>query len=349
MRQLHCPACRESAFFEQGQCSHCSARLTFDPSSLQFRSGDDQSACVNRSRIGCNWAAPDGAACPSCTLTRTIPLLSSPRNVVLWRRVEEAKRRLLYDLARLKLPLDGRGDGHIAFDILADDAGEPVMTGHLNGLITLSLTEADDAEREARRKQFREPYRTLLGHFRHEVGHFYWERLVDGTKLLQPFRLIFGDDTASYQESIQRYHGRVDRVYDRAAFISEYATSHPWEDWAETFAHFLHIVSTLDSASSLPLSLDRRSHQTLEDPYLEKDFEALLASWTPVAYTMNELNRSMGLSDAYPFDLTPAVRGKLHFVHMAILNLREQTRKKSRQTPSRRGAGHDVTVAVRSD
>ena len=266
---------------------------------------------------------------------------------MLWRRVEEAKRRLLYDLARLKLPLrDENTDWHIAFDILADDLGQPVMTGHLNGLITLSLSEADDAEREARRTQFREPYRTLLGHFRHEVGHFYWELLVDGTSLQQPFRLIFGDETVSYQESIKGYHARVDHTYDRAAFISEYATSHPWEDWAESFAHFLHIVSTLDSASSLPLLLDGRSHQTLEDPYMEKDFEALLASWTPVAHTMNELNRSMGLSDAYPFDLSPAVQGKLHFVHMAILNFHSRARGGTGQAKSTAGAAPGVTIAL---
>jgi hypothetical protein len=293
--------------------------------STEFWGNHNQRVCANRSLIGCNWVAQDdNCYCRSCSLTRTIPVIQQ-RNIALWRRAEQAKRRLLYDLARLRLPLGSQaGDRHIAFDILADEGSEPVMTGHLRGLITLSLSEADDVEREARRMRFGEPYRTLLGHFRHEVGHFYWDLLVDETKLQRPFRLIFGDETTDYKESIERYHARGDRSYDPAAFISEYATSHPWEDWAETFAHFLHIVSTLDSASSLPLSLDRRLHQTLEDPYMEKDFEALLASWSPVAYTINELNRSMGLSDAYPFELSAAARGKLHFVHMAVLTFREQ-------------------------
>ena len=328
MRQLHCPACHESIFFEQIYCTRCNAPLTFDASGMTFHCGDAV-ACANRSLIGCNWAAKESdALCPSCSLTRTIPTLQSPQNVALWRRVEVAKRRLLYDLARLELPLSDRGRSwQIAFDILADDLGQPVMTGHSNGLITMNLSEADDVEREARRTRFREPYRTLLGHFRHEVGHFFWELLVNGTKLQQPFRVIFGDETTSYREAIHRYHTRPDRVYDRAAFISEYATSHPWEDWAETFAHFLHIVSTLDSASSLPLSLNRRSHETLADPYLEKDFEALLSAWMLVSYTMNELNRSMGLSDAYPFELPLAVQGKLHFVHMAILNFRTHAQR----------------------
>ena len=324
MRRLYCPACHESIFFEQVLCGHCGARLVFDPLSLEFRCGDNEVACANRPLIGCNWLAqPDNSYCLSCSLTRTIPPLHSQRHIVLWRRVEQAKRRLLHDLARLKLPLsDKAGSRHITFDILADE-GRPIITGHLNGLITLSLSEADDVEREARRTAFREPYRTLLGHFRHEVGHFYWDLLVDRTKLQQPFRLIFGDETVGYQESIEQYHARADRSFDRAAYISEYATSHPWEDWAETFAHFLHIVSTLDSASSLPLSIDGGLHQRLEDPYMEKDFEALLASWMPVAYTVNELNRSMGLSDAYPFELSRVVRGKLHFVHMVILNFRK--------------------------
>jgi hypothetical protein len=326
MRQLLCPECHQDIFFEQDHCAHCNASLLFDSSTLQMRSGHEANACVNRPLIGCNWGTTNqGGYCPSCALTRTVPPLQTTRNVVLWRRVEEAKRRLLYDLARLGLPLIGSvSHRHIVFDILSDDVGQPIMTGHFNGLITLSLSEADDAMRETRRVLFREPYRTLLGHFRHEVGHFYWDLLIDGTRLHQAFRLIFGDETVDYQASIEDYHRRAQRDYDRFGFISEYATSHPWEDWAETFAHFLHITSTLDSASSLPLSLSKRSYETLRDPYMESDFEALLASWTPVTYTMNELNRSMGLGDAYPFDLSPAVNGKLHFVHMAIQTFRRE-------------------------
>lgn len=322
MRKLTCAACYQNVFFEQERCSYCGARLVFDRSLFRFRADSEVTTCGNRQTIACNWAVNNHPYyCPSCAVTRTIPPLTTSRNVLLWRKVEEAKRRLLYDLARLMLPLSS-GANHVMFDILADDAGQPVMTGHLNGLITLNLSEADDATRETRRTHFREPYRTLLGHFRHEVGHFYWELLVDRMRLNQAFRLIFGDERMEYRSAIDNYHERSQRGYDNAAFITEYATSHPWEDWAETFAHFLHIVSTLDSAASLPLSVDRRSVATFRDPYLEHDFEALLASWTPVAYTMNELNRSMGLADAYPFDLSQAVKGKLHFVHMAILKFR---------------------------
>lgn len=326
MRLLHCPNCHARIFFEQTQCSNCDAALAFDLNRFGITELNSVTPCSNRALIGCNWAVDDGLSfCHSCRLTQTIPNLGSTRNVILWRHVETAKRRLVYDLRRLELPLAVPGGPRLSFDILADETpGQPVLTGHLGGHVTLNLAEADDAEREARRVAFREPYRTLLGHFRHEVGHYYWEVLIDGTDLQGPFRLIFGDERASYEDSLKRYHGRVDRSYDRSGFISEYATSHPWEDWAETFAHFLHIVSTLDSAASLPLSLGEREQQTLQDPYLERDFEALLSSWNPVAYSMNELNRSMGLSDAYPFHLMQAVKGKLHFVHMAILKFRER-------------------------
>jgi hypothetical protein len=284
-------------------------------------------ACENRDVIGCNWSVEGtGRYCRSCSLTRTIPNLGVTRNILLWKRAEEAKRRLVYDLARLCLPLLSRGGASVAFDILSDEE-QPVLTGHLYGLITLNLREADDVEREARRMSFREPYRTLLGHFRHEIGHFYWDILVSATSLQSPFRLVFGDETQDYQAALASYHNRADRSYDRRHFISEYASSHPWEDWAETFAHFLHIVSTLDSMAGLPLGLDGRAQQTLQDPYFESDFEALLALWEPLARSINELNRSLGLGDAYPFELSQAVKGKLHLVHMAIGRFRDELKR----------------------
>ena len=263
----------------------------------------------------------------SCRLTRTIPNLGTTRNVILWRKVEEAKRRLIHDLKRLKLPLVPDRRPPLAFDVLsADAAGHPIMTGHMGGLITLNLVEADDAEREAQRVALREPYRTLLGHLRHEVGHFYWEVLIADTGWLKPFRAIFGDESADYQAALAAYHNRADRAFDDASFITEYATSHPWEDWAETFAHFLHIVATLNSAAALPLFVDERARRTLQDPYREEDFDALLASWAPLSESLNELNRSIGQSDAYPFELSPAIKGKLHFVHMAMVSFREAAR-----------------------
>jgi len=321
---FQCPSCLQPVAFEHVACANCGTQLVFDPSCIELTKLALNQSCRNREIIGCNWCV-EGADwyCASCRLTRTIPHLGSTRNVMLWRRVEEAKRRLLYDLRRLGLPLVSRSGDRVVFDILSDEIN-PILTGHLSGVITLNLAEADDVEREARRVAFREPYRTLLGHFRHEIGHFYWDLLVNGTAFQAPFKLIFGDETQDYQAAISGYYGRTDRSFDRSGFISEYATSHPWEDWAETFAHFLHILSTLDSLAGLPLSLDERARLTLVDPYLESDFEALLALWTPLSRGLNELNRSLGMSDAYPFDISPAVKGKLHLVHMAISAFRGQ-------------------------
>lgn len=327
MREYRCPSCLDPVSFEQSECPQCGEGLLFQTGTLDIIRLEDARPCDNRTIIGCNWSVEaDGLYCASCCLNRVIPNLSVSRNVLLWRRVEEAKRRLIYDLRRLGLPLVSRSGNNIAFAILSDETG-PIITGHLSGLITLNLAEADDVEREARRIAFKEPYRTLLGHFRHEVGHFYWDLLVQGTKLQAPFDLIFGDASQDYQIAIANYYDRIEPGYDRNSFISEYATSHPWEDWAETFAHFLHILSALDTLAGLPLALDERARRVLEDPYVESDFEALLSSWTPVARSINQLNRSLGLGDAYPFKLAQAVIGKLHLVHMAIENFRNEPLK----------------------
>ena len=298
--------------------------MAFDSGSLEMQVSEGGAACANRPLIACNWFAEDGGIyCQSCRLTRTIPNLGSQSNILLWSSVERAKRRLIYDLYRLQLPIEG-----LAFDILADEiAGHPITTGHLAGLITLSLAEADDVEREMRRAAFREPYRTLLGHFRHEIGHFYWDALIADSQLKGPFRVVFGNER-SYGDSLSAYHARAGRLRDHEGFVSEYATAHPWEDWAETFAHFLHVVSTLDTAAAASIGVEAQSPGEQADPYLATDFDSLLMSWNSVAQTMNELNRSMGLGDAYPFRLSPAVKGKLHLVHMAVCNFRDRLRPK---------------------
>ncbi|MCP3440647.1 putative zinc-binding metallopeptidase [Bradyrhizobium sp. CCGUVB14] len=298
--------------------------LIFDPENMAMIGAESATECVNRNIINCNWrAVATTPYCMSCSLTNVIPATQNPRNVALWKRVEEAKRRLIYDLRRLRVPIAFAGGFRLAFEILSDEHA-PVMTGHESGLITLNLAEADDVQREIRRVSFREPYRTLLGHFRHEIGHFYWNALINEAGFRAPFRLVFGDETEDYQAALADYYARQDWSCDPATHISMYATSHPWEDWAETFAHFLHIVSTLDSLEGLPLSLDARGEHTLNDPYLESDFGALLELWTPLALTINRLNRSLGLADAYPFAISPAVEGKLRLVHMAITAFRNR-------------------------
>lgn len=324
MRGSKCPYCGTPLAFEQLACNECRMPAIFDPDKMAMVKSESARSCSNRGVIACNWcAAADGSLCSACSLTRVIPDISNSRNLLLWKRVEEAKRRLLYDLWRLHLPLCSQQGMQVGFEILSDEHG-PVLTGHRAGLITLNLAEADDVEREARRVSFRESYRTLLGHFRHEIGHFYWSVLIDEPQLHAPFRLIFGDETSDYEAALTAYYARQDRSYDPAIHISLYATSHPWEDWAETFAHFLHIVATLDSLAGLPLSLETRARETLSDPYLESDFDALLDLWSPLARSINDLNRSLGLAEAYPFEISPAVRGKLHLVHMALVAFRSR-------------------------
>ncbi|WP_439395087.1 putative zinc-binding metallopeptidase [Bradyrhizobium sp. PMVTL-01] len=324
MREFNCPYCRTQLAFEQIECVGCRMPAVFDPNRIAMVRSEEVESCSNRQIIGCNWCRVSNRYyCESCSLTRVIPSTANSRNVWLWKRVEQAKRRLLYDLRRLRLPLCSKQGMQVSFEILSDEHG-PVLTGHRAGLITLNLAEADDVERESRRVSMRETYRTLLGHFRHEIGHFYWYVLIDEARLHAPFRLVFGDETNSYDDALAAYYARQDRSHDPASHISLYATSHPWEDWAETFAHFLHIVATLDSLAGLPLSLETRARETLRDPYLESDFDALLDLWSPLARSINVLNRSLGLAEAYPFDISPAVKGKLHLVHMALVAFRNR-------------------------
>ena len=198
-------------------------------------------------------------------------------------------------------------------------APEPVLTGHDSGIITIALAEADDAEREARRTGMGEPYRTLLGHFRHEIGHHYWDLLVQGQPAQARFRALFGDETADYATALQAYYANGAPAGWPQTHISAYATAHPWEDFAETFAHYLHIVDTVEMAAAFgvrarPRDANLAVHVDF-DPYLEPDIQHIVDNWIPLASMLNNLNRAMGHPDAYPFVLTPQVIDKLGFVH----------------------------------
>ena len=246
-----------------------------------------------------------------------------------WRRIEIAKHRLFYSLVRFRLPVKTRGedpDG-LAFDFLADDpAVSPnipaVMTGHTNGVITINIAEADDAERERRRREMGEPYRTLLGHFRHEVAHYYWTLIVSSPVTLDEFRSIFGDERADYGPALQRYYKSGAPADWPEHFITAYATAHPWEDFAETWAHYFHIVDTLETAAWFGLVVAPKISRSVAaridfDPY-RADMDRLIEAWIPLTFAANSLNRSMGLPDLYPFVLSPPVITKLAFVHACI-------------------------------
>ncbi|WP_419896478.1 zinc-binding metallopeptidase family protein [Roseomonas sp. USHLN139] len=289
--------------------------------------------CDNARHKACNWLVPAESAarfCEACRHNRTIPDLSDPGNLAHWQKIEAAKRRAFYSFLRLGLPLVDRvedPENGLAFDFLADapDGSEKVMTGHDNGLITLALAEADDAERTRRRTAMGEPYRTLLGHFRHESGHYFWDRLVRDGGRLEECRAVFGDDSQDYGAALQRHYEQGPPADWQENFVSTYATAHPWEDFAETWAHYLHIVDTLEMARAFGIGIDpavdRRDELTAEvdfDPYRATRIEPVMEAWVPLTAAVNSLNRCMGTPDLYPFVLSPAVVAKLAFIQSLV-------------------------------
>jgi hypothetical protein len=255
-----------------------------------------------------------------------IPNLANPANRAAWYRLEVAKRRLLFTLIELGLPMQNRIDAPkrgLTFEFLADadPGGAPVLTGHADGVITVNIAEADDAERERRRTTMHEPYRTLLGHMRHESGHYYWDRLIGTTSEVDEFRSVFGDERADYAASLSAHYERGAPADWQERFVSAYASSHPWEDWAETWAQYLHMVDTLETAAACGLSLKpgRRDEPTvpkMPHPVAPQPavFERLIDCWFPLTYVLNNLNRGLGHGDAYPFVLSPSAVAKLRFV-----------------------------------
>jgi hypothetical protein len=283
--------------------------------------------CANLTFDGCNWLIPAGDGqiyCAACRHNRTIPDLSDQRNLVLWRRIEIAKRRLFYSLLRLRLPLRNKTDAPtgLAFDFLAPTR-DPVMTGHLEGVITINLAEADDSEREKQRGMFDEPYRTLLGHFRHEIAHYYWDRLVRDSGSIEEFREVFGDERIDYMLCLSRHHSEGAPADWPNNFVTAYASSHPWEDFAETWAHYFHIVDTLETARAFGIHTRPRVESTALDASVEFDpytasVDRLIDAWLPLTFAFNSINRSMGLSDLYPFVLGAPSILKLSYVYNII-------------------------------
>lgn len=358
MRSFACPNCRRLNHFEVRVCPGCKATLGYDPAIDAFRfladkatvwrSADGAKAdvvvCANNNayRI-CNWlvdTSDKSAMCRACRHNRTIPDLSQPSVPERWARIEEAKRRLFHTLIKLGLPTETKADAPpgaqgLAFDFLYDPAAEgtgnpQVLTGHDGGLITLNLIEADDAERERIRHAMGEPYRTLLGHFRHEVGHHYWSRLVEpDNQALQAFRALFGDERTNYQQSLNSHYNDSASPAWHGQYVSAYAASHPWEDFAETFAHYLHIVDVLATAHGFDLSLagfpGKPGDGVVDiafDPYTAKTAD-LAARMGPVSFAMNAMNRAMGQHDLYPFHLSKPIIAKLDYINRMVAATRQ--------------------------
>ncbi|MCG5517153.1 MULTISPECIES: putative zinc-binding metallopeptidase [unclassified Ectothiorhodospira] len=352
MRLFNCGSCGQLIYFENTSCTRCGHTLGFLPDTLEVAALEPEEGglwrplgavsqgryrmCNHYARDAvCNWMVPveeDEGFCAACRLNQVIPDLGVPGNKTLWYRLETEKRRLIYSLLRLKLPVVPRSHdpSGLAFAFMADVEPqffetERVMTGHARGLITINVAEADPATRERLREKMAEPYRTILGHFRHESGHYYWERMIRDTPWLETFRARFGDEREDYAQALQRHYRQGPPSDWGQHFISSYASSHPWEDWAETWAHYLHIIDTLETAHAWGLEVGPRLEQGAHlraapdfDPYEQREFTALVDHWLPLTYALNSLNRSMGHSPAYPFVLSPKVVEKMTWIHRIV-------------------------------
>ena len=337
VRDFNCPNCGQRLAFENSLCLSCGSRLGFsldDMALLVIASGADSEhggavdsneyhLCANLHLAECNWLVEKGPIarllCRSCALTRTRPNESDTKAMSAFAVAEKAKRRLIVELYELKLPIVGRDEDPqygLAFDLLSSET-EKVLTGHHNGVITLDLAEGDDVHREQLRVSMDEPYRTLLGHFRHEIGHYYYYRLVNPSQVYsQRFRELFGDPDAHYQEALNRHYNDGPPPGWEDDFVSSYATMHPAEDWAETFAHYLHIRDSLDTAAAFGFA---QAAATFERRALgPSGFDTIIEMWLPLAWALNMVNRSMGKEDLYPFVLPTRVLDKMRFIHLII-------------------------------
>ncbi len=281
------------------------------PEKARFVPIQESQTCQNRLDHGvCNWTTEEGQSfCLSCRANLVIPDLSVAGNLELWSRLEEAKRRTLMGSLQLGLPLDG-----ISFRFVAPTSDEPATTGHSQGVITVNLWEADPVSRETTRENLNERLRTLVGHFRHELGHNFWARRVEpDVQVLERFRELFGDERQDYEASLQQHYATSESV-GSSEHISAYASVHPWEDWAETFAHYLHMRDVLETAGQFGLT---------EESLGAFDFQQGLTEWRRLSVAFNEVNRSMGLQDLYPFAITDPVMEKLRFVHDCVESVRQ--------------------------
>lgn len=340
MKAFRCSVCRSTVYFENVQCLTCGHSLGFQSARLDMAtlapgpdkllrdlkrgSGAPVAYCANEAHGVCNWLVRPGVGtgfCDACALNRTIPDLSDPANLRAWGDFERAKKRLVYSLLRFGLPLEGSaaGRGPLVFDFVSD-----AITGHLDGLITIAVGEADAVERERQRQAMAETYRSLLGHLRHESGHYYWMLLIEDTPYVEEYRRLFGDEREDYRAALDRHQEQGPPPDWSLRHVSAYASAHPWEDWAETWAHYLHMVDALDTAAALKIEPVRgriagsvralRPH----DVYRDEDFETLIDRWVPLTLALNEINRSMGHNDFYPFVIPQLAETKLKFVHRVI-------------------------------
>jgi hypothetical protein len=345
-----CPVCDRLVTFESTCCLHCGSTLGFDPRSRSICAlGADGASgpyrCANAQLAACNWLVSDPSTlCSSCALTRTRPNDADDSGLRGFAAAEASKRRLLFELTDMGLPVVGWQErpGGLAFDLLSSES-TPVTTGHADGVITLDLGETDPAHRERMRVQLGEPYRTVLGHLRHEVAHYYQPLLVlPGTAAQARCRELFGDEREDYQAALDRYYDVGAPSDWETSFVSAYATMHPWEDWAETFAHYLHIRDTLQTAAAYGMHVDGPSIPLADSAALHAepsddtttDIRRMLETWIPMTYALNSISRSMGELDVYPFVLAPEVETKLVFIHTLVRGAAQSDCSTERMLPA---------------
>ncbi|MEC3913905.1 zinc-binding metallopeptidase family protein [Nocardia sp. CDC160] len=319
MRDFACPRCGQQLAFENTVCLGCGSDIGFSLEARALLPVDPEKfvMCANQFVAQCNWLVPADTApspCESCRLTRARPATLEGKWLTAFGEAEAAKRRLVVELTELGLPLVDRATDPelgLAFDLLSSAEG-PVTTGHEHGVITLDLAEGDDLHRERLRVEMAEPYRTLLGHFRHEIGHYYQVLLLTDGETVR-FHDLFGDPFADYQEALDRHYAEGAPPGWENTHVSSYATMHPVEDWAETFAHYLHIRDTLDTAAAFGFAPAGATLDRL--PAGNAAFDRIIELWLPLVWALNMMNRAMGHRDPYPFVLADPVLDKMRLIH----------------------------------
>jgi hypothetical protein len=343
MKIFQCGFCNHPLYFESHTCENCgnlSGYRDSDRNMLSFSQYDtllvsfyekiEYKYCKNKEYGVCNWLIDKydpHEFCRACQLNRTIPNLREKSNFDKWRNLEVAKHRLIYQLQRIGLTLLSKNsieDG-FCFDFVARQNNPKLMTGHAQGVITILLSEADSVLREQARLQLLEPYRTLIGHLRHEVGHYFWNVLImNNYYVLSEFRSLFGNEEVDYSSSLDRYYQQGAPANWQQSYISKYATSHPWEDWAETWAHYLHIMDMVETAYFFGLNVHSRGAVRDDadasfDPYTIDDFDVIVRTCVPLSFAVNSITRAMGVPDVYPFVIAPPVVEKMKFIHRLLL------------------------------
>jgi hypothetical protein len=343
MKLFECQNCGQPLYFENTRCQSCGLSLGYLPAKESVTALKEQEDgwhalaepkgryryCANVQHGVCNWLVSTDSPeqfCAACRHNRIIPDLTQPQNLVNWQKIEIAKRRLFYTLLKLRLPIATKAEdpGGLAFDFVAAPVAGPIMTGHKGGLITINLAEADDSERERQRQHMAEPYRTLLGHFRHEIAHYFWDSLIKDSPSLVEFRQLFGDERQDYATALQNYYANGPAPDWPDRFVTAYASAHAWEDFAETWAHYFHMIDTLETAGAFGLRVRPRVTLGADlatmidlDPHMAT-MDRIIDSWLPLTFAVNSINRSMGLPDLYPFVLAPPAIVKLSFIHHRI-------------------------------